>query len=178
MEHEANIELTQIKEIMRPKIEALGYRVDEFNIGHFEGFQDLTTANIEVTDNLINPNIEESFFAIFTSMVARNPEDQECQRYKPVLQHLCPGLNMHHIKKLRDAIESNNFVLLQRYIDVFSNLEISQKKRNSIADLIEMDQAAEHLLNPEFSDEEAQQQRREAFTNRYPDKINVKQIMV
>lgn len=157
------MDLTNIREKMKSRIEARGYTIDDFEIGHFEGFKDLDDAGIEITENLINPMIDGDFLAIYASMIARNPDDENCQAYKPTLLYIHPGVNFNHANKIKQALETNNSEQLQKYIDIFTNSELSDNKKGTMANLVALNAPYEHLLNNAFTEAEAKQQLRAAL---------------
>lgn len=144
----------QMKEILKPRIEALGFKVEDFDDGHIEGYMDLHDANIEITDNLINPKIRGASFATIMSFIGRNPEDEELQSLKVSIPYYRSEMGFTELKKIRDAINQNNQELLNLYMSVYEIPELTTSHRHCAINLMSLGLPYEYLLNPNLTKDE------------------------
>jgi hypothetical protein len=145
--------MQEIQEKMRSRIESLGFKVEMFANELFDGYKDLDDAGIQITDNLIHPGISTGFFGIYCQFIVNDPDT----KLQPSLPYLRAGMTFLHCKKITDALEDNNYDLLSKYDEIFSNMKISSSKKNSMAELAKMNAPYQHLLNDAITDNEAKE---------------------
>lgn len=151
-----------IQEIVKPRIEALGYKIEQFDELHYEAYTYLTDANIDIPDNLFNPEVDSTILGVYAGFAAgKNPE------FIPVLPYLQPRMKLRHLKLIQEALEAKNDELLATYVDIFSIPNINSNRSDDIANLAKMDAPYEHLKNQAYSDEEVRNERRITFLNKF-----------
>lgn len=156
-----NLDLTSTKEIMRPRIEALGYQLEDFDDIHIEAFYYLGEVNVEITDNLIDPEIEKPFIATFAHIVQVNEVNEDGDKnLKLSLPYIRAGMDFRHINMISHAIKNNDSEMLQQLDEVFSNKEISQERKYDMGYLVKLGGEYKQFFNPAFSDEEVIEARR------------------
>lgn len=151
-----------IQQILQPRIEALGYKVEDFDEVHYDGFTYLSEANIEITDNLLNPKIDSTTLGLYAGFAAGDYPD--CIH---VLRYLQPGMLVIHLQLIKQALEAKNEELLAKYVAIFSTPGISSNRSYDMAKLAKMDAPYEHLNNPLYSDEEVHNEKRGVFLGKF-----------
>lgn len=151
-----------IQEKLRPRIEALGYKVEDFDEVHYDGFTYLSEANIDITDNLLNPKIDSTILGIYAGFAAEDHPE-----FIPVLPYLQPGMKLRHLSLIQEALEAKNEELLAKYVSIFSTPGISSNRSYDMSKLAKMDAPYEHLNNPVYSDEEVHNEKRSVFLDKF-----------
>lgn len=151
-----------IQQTLKPRIEALGYKVEDFDEIHYDAFADLADKNIEITDNLLNPKIDSTTLGLYAGFAAGDYPD--CI---PVLAYLQPGMLVMHLQLIKQALEAKNEELLAKYVSIFSTPGISSNRSYDMAKLAKMDAPYEHLNNPTYSDEEVYNEKRNVFIGKF-----------
>ncbi len=138
----------QIKVMLQPRIEALGYNIEQFDPLHFDVLTNLSNANIELTDNLLNPAIELKKFKFYMTMIVSDLNNEKMQRLKPVIAYYQSEMGFNELHKIRDALENKDSHLLELYLSVYDTLDITFTAKSCMFDLIEKNLPYESLLNP------------------------------
>lgn len=147
---------------LQPRIESLGHSVDDFDEMHYEAFHNLTLKGVEITDNLLNPNVDSVILGVYVGFaVDANPE------FIPVLPYLQPGMKLRHLKLIQEALEAKNEDLLAKYVEIFSIPNISSNRSSNMANLAKMDAPYKHLANPAFSDSEVNAEMKVTFNTKF-----------
>lgn len=151
-----------IQQTLKPRIEALGHKVEDFDEIHWFGFATLADKNIAIPDNLLNPKIDSTTFGVYADFAAGDyPE------FIPILPYFQPGMKLRHLKLIQEALEAKNEELLAKYVAIFSIPDISSNRSDDMANLAKMDAPYEHLKNPLYSDEEVDNERRSVFLGKF-----------
>lgn len=144
-----------IQETLKPRIEALGYKTENFNEIHWQAFEELERNNAMITDNLLNPNVDSFVLGMVSSIIDLNPDDQYSQDMRKALPHILPGVNVSACRKLVTLSENPEF--MKNYYEVFSNEAISDEKKLTLFKLIEIGAPYQHLVNPAYNEHETKE---------------------
>lgn len=151
-----------IQQTLQPRIEALGYKIEDFDEIHWFGFAALADKNIAIPDNLLNPKIDSTTFGVYADFAAGDyPE------FIPILPYFQPGMKLRHLKLIQEALEAKNEELLAKYVSIFSTPGISSNRSYDMSKLAKMDAPYEHLNNPVYSDEEVHNEKRSVFLDKF-----------
>ena len=114
------------------KINACGFSINDFSSEMLTGFEMLEEAGITITDNLINPKIEQrGFFGTLCLLIRDGDKNLES-----VLPYLRPGMRFRHCKLIELALTHNDTELLKKYDKIFLNDDLDYKKKFLLADMV------------------------------------------
>jgi len=143
--------MKSIETTVKTIIENKGYSIDMFDDELLEGYQVLIKADIEIPNNLINPEINTGFFGIYSQLISEGSQD-----LKLTLPYLRPGMTFTHCKEVERTLEkeNNNNLLseFETHDKLFSNPTITKKQKGIIASILARGGNFHHLL--EKSDDE------------------------
>lgn len=152
----STIDLTPIKDKLSPKIEQIGFKLEQYNDNLLETYHHLDLASVAIPDNLLNPNIDDIFLAVYASIIYLNPEEPGIDISIKSLAYIYPETGFRHVGLVSNAIQENNLDLLPIYRRIFSDNTFSKNKKAGIALLVSHGQAYEHLLASDVTDEDVE----------------------
>lgn len=158
-------------EALTPKVNSLGLKINDIDKDLMHEFELFLAQGIEITDNLLNPNLSIPILVLYCNGITQTPDTESRQEAIQVLPYIHPNMSISHFRLIQEAIHEKNNVLLVEYKKIFENTNLSADQKLTMAELAKAGDEYSYIANVNYTKQQHQELQRVTRQKHSPNRL-------